>query len=381
MKKIVPSAAPGLRFVRYEAEICAAIDQVLRSGHYILGPETEAFEAEFAKSMRTTHCIGCSSGTDAIALALAACGIGDGDEVLIPALTAPATAVGVLQSGACPRLVDVDPFTRGLDPETAASVVTPKTKAIVVVHLHGTPSEIHKLLAMAQRYNLLLIEDCAHAHGAMVGDRSVGTFGHAAVYSFFPTKNLGCPGDGGCVVTTDSDVARRTRDLRNFGTGAGKLPHRVGWNARPSELQFAILRVLLGHLKQGNRERCSFAAAYDEFLDDFKAPTGLLLPPRSEGSVFHQYAVECDERDALKYRLCEHGIDTGIHYDRALNQHPQIAGFLANSQDERFPVAEGLASRMLSLPIQPELRIYEDLIKTALARSMSFGAHRGAAQA
>jgi dTDP-3-amino-3,4,6-trideoxy-alpha-D-glucose transaminase len=345
---MIPQAAPSLRIARFRPEIDAAISRVLRGNVYILGPNVEAFEAEFAAFCGVAHCVGVGSGTDALALALQAVGVARGDEVITTALTAPATAQAILQTGAVPRFVDVDPATRCIDPAAVAAAITPRTTAIAPVHIFGYPSNITTLMEVAERYGLSVVEDCAQSVGASYDGRKLGSFGHAAAYSFYPTKNLGCVGDGGAVVTADANVAAKVRSLRNYGYGAAdRVSRHIGFNSRLDEVQAAILRVLLPHVEASNHERQEIANEYRARL-----PNGpVRLPPADSGCVYHQFAVTCDDRDALMGHLTRNNIATAVHYTPALHHHPAFA----RSDQLSLPQTERLAATLLSLPIQPEV--------------------------
>jgi dTDP-4-amino-4,6-dideoxygalactose transaminase len=343
---IVPQADPVRRLNRYRPAIDAAMRRVLDSGYLLLGPETEAFEAEFARYLGARHMVTVSSGTAALTIALAALGIGAGDEVITPALTAPATANAICHAGAVPLFADVDPVTRALDPGAVEAAIGPRTAAIVPVHLHGIPAAMAEILAVAARRGVSVIEDCAQAHGASIDGRMVGTMGHAAAFSFYPTKNLGAAGDAGAIVTSDPGVAARARRLRSHGLDNLGVATMVGETGRMDEVQAAILRVLLPHLDEGNAERRALAARYRQEL------SALLIgmPPQHDGAVYHQFAVLVERRDDVKARMAERGVLTGVHYGRALHQHPAFA-----QGGRTLPVAEHLCTRLLSLPIQPEV--------------------------
>ena len=346
---MIPQAAPGLRIARYKTEVNAAISTVIAGSSYVLGPAVERFEFEFAAAAGQTHCVGVASGTDAIAIALRALGVRQGDEVIAPAMTFAGTAQAILHCGAIPRFVDVDAETRCLDPEAVAAAVTPRTTAIVPVHLFGHPCDMPRLVEVADRHRLAIVEDCAQSHGATLGGRLLGTFGHAAAYSFYPTKNLGCIGDGGAITTRSDDVAARCRSLRNYGfDGPERVSTRLGFNSRLDELQAAILSALLPHMAKGNRERRANAARYRAALAD---RDGLDLPPQDAGAVYHQFAIRVADRAGFQRRLREAGIGTAIHYAPGLHEQ---AAFVSGPRP-RLPVTEALSATLLSLPIQPEI--------------------------
>jgi dTDP-3-amino-3,4,6-trideoxy-alpha-D-glucose transaminase len=342
----IPRADPARRFAARRAEIDRAIARVLASGRFILGAEVAAFETEFADFLGARHAVGVASGTQALALALAALGIKPGDEVVTVAMTFVATAIAIEEVGAKPVFVDVDPQTRCMDPGLLDAAIGPATAAILPVHLHGIPAAMSAIVAIAQRHGLAVVEDCAHAHGASIGGRRTGTFGHAAAFSFYPTKGLGALGDAGAVVTNDAAIAARLRRLRNYGFDEAGRSIEPGTNARLDEMQAAILRVLLPDLDEQNAQRRALAAEYRARL----ANAALALPPADDGAVYHQYAVALEARDAVRERLlAHHRIDTGIHYPLAVHQHPRFARPIA------LPVTERLAREFLSLPIQPEV--------------------------
>ncbi|GJD55856.1 DegT/DnrJ/EryC1/StrS family aminotransferase [Methylobacterium dankookense] len=360
---MILQAAPQLRIARFRGEIDAAISAVLGGDAYILGAPVEAFEAAFASYAGCAHAVGVSSGTEALALALRALGVGAGDEVILPALSFAGSAQAVLQCGASPRFVDVDPRSRCIDPAAAADAVTVRTAAIMPVHLFGYPAEMPALIALADRHGLAIVEDCAQAHGATLVGRRLGSFGHAAAFSFYPTKNLGCIGDGGAVTTNDARLAERLRSLRNYGfAGSERISREPGFNARLDTLQAAILSALLPFCDDGNRERRALAARYRVALADC---LGLGLPPEAEGAVHHQFAVTHPDRDGLMRCLAEAGIGSAVHYEPGLHRHPAFAW----GATEPLPVTDRLAATLLSLPIQPEVAtLAVDRVAAALRR-------------
>ena len=345
----VPQAAPQRRIARFRREVDAAVASALGGDAYILGPAVEAFERAFAARAGLAHCVGVASGTDALALALRALGVGPGDEVIAPALTFSGTAQAVLHCGATPRFADVDPATRCLDPAAAAAAVGPRTAAIVPVHLFGHPADMPALMALAGRHGLAVVEDCAQSHGATLGGRKLGTFGHAAAYSFYPTKNLGCVGDGGAVLTGDDRLAGRLRAMRNYGfEGRDRVSRSLGFNSRLDEIQAAILSALLPHLAAGNAERRAVAARYRALL---AGVPGLGLPPDDPGCVYHQFAVAHPDRDGLMRHLARAGIGGAVHYAPGLHLHPAFSG----GAGAPLPATEALSDTLLSLPVQPEV--------------------------
>jgi dTDP-4-amino-4,6-dideoxygalactose transaminase len=342
----IPRADPARRFATRRAEIDRALARVLGSGQFILGEEVAHFETEFANYLGTRHVVGVGSGTQALSFALAAVGVRPGDEVVTVAMTFVATAVAIESVGAKPVFVDVDPETRCMDPGALSAAIGFATTAILPVHLHGIPAAMEAIGALAERHGLAVVEDCAQSHGASINGRRTGTFGHAAAFSFYPTKGLSGLGDGGAVATNDAAVAARLRRMRNYGLDESGRSIEQGTNGRLDELQAAILRVLLPDLDQQNAQRRALSAEYRARL----AGAAVGLPPADNGAVYHQYAVTLDQRDAVRQRLlAQHGIDTGIHYPLAVHQHPHFMAPVA------LPVTERLARQFLSLPIQPEV--------------------------
>ena len=346
---MIPQAAPHLRIARYRNDIDRALAGVVASGSYILGPRVEAFEQAFAGLLGVRHCIGVASGTDALVLALRALGIGPGDEVLTVSLTAAATAQAILLVGAVPRFVDVDPLTWVIDIAQLEAMIGPRTRAILPVHLHGYPAPAPALRRLADRHGLALLEDCAQAHGARLPEGRLGSFGDAACFSFYPTKNLGSIGDGGAVTTNDAGLAARLRSLRIYGWGPDdRVSHVVAGNSRLDELQAAVLGVLLLHLEAGNAERREIAGYYHDRF----AGSPMRMQPLSPGAIHHQFALAVRNRDAMINRLRDHhAIGTAVHYTPPLHRQPAFAAYASGD----LPVTEALAAQLISLPIQPEV--------------------------
>ena len=333
------------------AEIEPAVLDVLRSGRYILGPQVEAFEGAFAESIGVGHCIGVGNGLDALRLVLEGWGIGHGDEVIVPAHTYIATWYAVSAVGARPVPVDVDDSTWVIDPAAAKAAITPRTRAIVPVHIYGHPAPMRELTALAARNGIRLLEDAAQAHGARIEGRPVGTLGDAAGWSFYPVKNLGAAGDAGAVTTDDDQLARRIRLARNQGAIVRSVHEIVGSNSRLDPIQAVILRAKLRRLDRWNERRRETAARYHREL----AGTSVGLPAVAQGAepVWHQYVVRHQRRDSLKAALAAAGIETLIHYETPPHLQPAYSdlGYRAGS----FPVSERLAREVLSLPIDPLL--------------------------
>jgi dTDP-4-amino-4,6-dideoxygalactose transaminase len=348
--RAVPQASPLAQYEAHRAAIDDAVARVLRSGHYILGPEVEAFEREWARFVGVEHAIGVGSGTAALELALRAAGIGRGDEVVTTPHTAIATVAAIESVGAVPVLADVRPDTMLLDAAAVARVVGPRTRAVVPVHLFGQPADLDDLLALARERGLKLIEDCAQAHGARYRGRRVGAWGDLGCFSFYPTKNLGAIGDGGMIVTSDAEVAANVRSLREYGWRQRYVSDVAGTNSRLDELQAAILRAKLPFLDEDNRRRAALAAAYTRALAGVVGtPT---VGPHRE-SAWHLYVVRTPRRDALRKHLAEAGIGTAVHYPVPAHLQPAYRGRLGDTGS--FPEAERAAGDVLSLPLYPEL--------------------------
>lgn len=343
---------PRAQYESHREAIDAAIRRVLESGRYILGDEVIAFEREFAEYVGVRDAIGVGSGTEALHLALAACGVGAGDEVITVAHTAVATVAAIELCGATPVFVDIEPDYFTLDPDQLEDAITSRTKAVIPVHLYGQPADLAAIVSIAQQHGIKLIEDCAQAHGTMYRDRRVGSWGDVACFSFYPTKNLGAIGDAGAVVTNDPLLAEKVRSLREYGWASQRSVSEVrGWNSRLDELQAAILRVKLPFLDEENERRREIAALYDELLCD----SDLILPRRRADAthVFHLYVVRSAERDELLARLRCEGIGASIHYPVPVHLQPAYAGRFARAGS--LPNTERIAREILSLPIYPEL--------------------------
>jgi dTDP-4-amino-4,6-dideoxygalactose transaminase len=342
-----------------QAQIEQAIQGVLRRGDYVLGQALTEFEQDFAAACGVQHGIGVACGTDAIALGLQACGIGAGDEVILPANTFVATLIGVLRSGATPVFVDCDAKTALIDLVAAEKAITPKTRAILPVHLYGQMVSPTLLLDLASTYDLLIFEDAAQAHLAEREGYRAGSIGVAAAFSFYPSKNLGAMGDGGMVVTQDETVAQAMRSLRNYGAPRKYFHTDYGTNSRLDTIQAAVLGVKLPYLAQWNRDRRHIANQYNTQLRPLHA-SGILPIQNQSGSghVYHLYIVRALEacpvdRETIQERLNHHGIQTGIHYPLPCHLQPAFANLGYRSGD--FPVAEALCREILSLPMYPGL--------------------------
>jgi dTDP-4-amino-4,6-dideoxygalactose transaminase len=298
---------PKAQYLSYKSEIDTAISRVLDSGWYILGKEVKAFEKEFTGYIGVAHGIGVGSGTEALHLALVACGIGRGDEVITVSHTAVATVAAIELAGATPVLVDIDPEFYTIDPDKIESAITTHTKAIIPVHIYGHPADMDPIAEIAEKHNLKVIEDCAQAHGATYKGKRVGSFGDMGCFSFYPTKNLGAIGDGGIVVTGDKELAEKARLLREYGWAERYVSHFTGWNTRLDEIQAAILCVKLKHLDDDNSKREHIAEEYNKEL----GYVDIILPKQRKDSthVYHLYVIRAERRDALLSFLREKGID------------------------------------------------------------------------
>ena len=335
-----------------EPELSAAVLAAVRRGRYVLGSEVAAFESEWAAFCGAARAVGVASGTDAITLALRALGMGPGDEVLTVSMTCAPTATGIIRAGATPVFVDVEEDRLTMDAGALAASVTPRTKAILPVHLYGRVADVEAIGAFARQNDLLFVEDCAQAHGAALAERPVGTFGRAAAWSFYPTKNLGALGDGGAVTVhgaADAAVADRIARLRAYGYATRNDAGEPGYNSRLDEVQAAALRVRLRKLAAGNRRRAEIAARYDVAL----AGAVRVPPPAREGETpaQHLYVVRVPDRDAFRARLAGRGIGTDVHYPRAVHEQPAFAGL------PRGPLAvtERAMREVVSLPLDPML--------------------------
>lgn len=348
---MIPCANPTAQYLTSKAEIDAAVARVLASGWYILGEEVKAFEAEFAAYVGVTHGIGVGSGTDAIVLALRALGVGPGDEIVTVSHTAVATVAAIEMTGASAVLVDIDPATYSMDPSKLEAALSPRTKAIVAVHLYGHPADLDGIFAVANAKGIPVVEDCAQAHGAFFGQKRVGSMGRIACFSFYPTKNLGALGDGGMVVTNDADLAARVREVREYGWRDRYVSAVTGVNSRLDELQAAILRVKLHRLDADNDARRAHAERYTRALRD----TPLLLPVERPGvrHVYHLYVVRSAARDELQRKARAAGVGMLIHYPVPIHMQPAYLGRLRGA--DRLTETERAAREVLSLPMYPEL--------------------------
>jgi dTDP-4-amino-4,6-dideoxygalactose transaminase len=349
--EMILGANPLAQYISQKAEIDEAIARVLNKGWYILGEEVKLFEEEFARYIGVLYGIGVGSGTEAIHLALGACGIGVGDEIITVSHTAVATVAAIELAGGKPVLVDIDPGFYVLDPRRLEKAITAKTRAIIPVHLYGQPVELDAVMDIAKRHGLRVIEDCAQAHGAVYRGRKVGAYGELACFSFYPTKNLGALGDGGMVVTNDTELAEKARLLREYGWKERYISQLGGWNTRLDEIQAAVLRVKLRTLEEQNDRRIKLADFYNRELQG----TDLVLPRAREDTthVYHLYVVRSRQRDLLVNFLRDRGIGALVHYPVPVHCQPAYQARFYGCDD--LPETERIAREVLSLPMYPEL--------------------------
>jgi dTDP-3-amino-3,4,6-trideoxy-alpha-D-glucose transaminase len=344
------------------ADIRAAVERVIARGWFVLGPEVDAFEQEFAEASGAAHAVGVGTGTDAIALSLMALGIGAGDEVITSPLSAVYSALAIMMTGARPVFADIDGARLTLAPDLVERAITPRTKAILPVHLYGQPADMPALSEIARQRGLAIVEDCCQAHLATAAGRPVGTWGAAGAFSFYPTKNLGALGDAGAVITNDAELAGKLRRLRNGGQTAQYRHAEFGVNSRLDEMQAAVLRARLPRLAGWTARRRALARRYRAGLAD-----GIVrVPPEMDaGHVYHLFPVLAQDREALRSRLREAGVETLVHYPLAIPAQPAVR----DMQPSDCPVAAQAASEVFSLPLHPRLDETDvDFICTQLTR-------------
>ncbi len=347
---MIPMVDLKEQYRQLKPELDARLLEALAATQYVLGPNVRAFEEEAAAYLGTAHAIGCASGTDALHLALRAAGIGPGDEVITTPFTFIATAEAIVYTGATPVFVDIDPETFNIDPEAIRRAITPRTRAILPVHLFGQPADMAAITALAEQHNLQVIEDCAQSFGASIDGRQTGALSLAGCFSFFPSKNLGGFGDGGLITTQDDTLAERLRSLRNHGSQVRYYHDEIGYNSRLDELQAVVLRTKLPHIDHYNQQRRRVAARYAERLAD-----SVVTPPHEDGKglhVYHQYTVLTDHREAVMAALQQAEIACAIYYPVPLHRQKAFAELCRHTS---LPVCERTIERCLSLPIYPEL--------------------------
>jgi dTDP-4-amino-4,6-dideoxygalactose transaminase len=378
----IPAVDPKTEYEALRGEIDAAVGRVLASGWYVGGPEVEGLEKEFAAFCGVPHAVAVGNGTDALRFALVAAGVRPGDEVVTSPLTFIATTEAIAQAGGKAVFADVDPRSRTLDPARVEQALTPRTRAILPVHLYGQTADMAPILDLAKRHGLLVVEDACQAHGARYGERAAGSLGAAAGFSFYPTKNLSACGEGGIVTTGSAEIASRVRRLRDHGQ-AEKYRHvEEGWNGRLDALQCAILRIKLRRLEAWNGRRRALAARYRERLRALAAPPEAAARPASPGAlilpeemawgrhVYHLFAIRVADRVALREALRRQGIDTGMHYPIPLHLQPAYASL--GLGEGSFPHAEAAAGEVLTLPLYPTMPEESvDLVSDALGRALA----------
>ena len=348
----IPMIDPAAEYRSLKPEIDAAVGRVLASGRYVLGPEGEALERELAAFTGAAHAVGVNSGTDALHLALVACGVGLDDEVIVPAFTFIASAEAVSYTGATPVFVDVDAATFNIEPGAFRMSITKKTKAVIAVHLFGQCAALDEISRLCKENDLVLVEDVAQALGADYDGRRAGSWGDFGCFSFYPTKNLAAAGDAGLITTSDKKHDETLRMLRHHGSRKTYLHERVGWNSRLDELQAAVLRVKLAHLDRFNQARRTVAGLYRKRLD----AKDLILPAEhSRGThVYHQFTIRSSKRDALREALARESIAASVFYPIPLHRQP---AYEAVNRGLSLPVSEKISGEVLSLPINPLLDV------------------------
>lgn len=338
------------QYLSLKNEIDGAIGKIIQETSFIGGAEVKEFEKAFARYVGVQHCIACANGTDSLEILLQAMGVGPGDEVIVPSHSWISTSEAVSTVGAKPVFVDTIPLRYTIDPEKIEGVVTPHTKAIIPVHLYGLPAEMDEIMTIAKKHQLFVLEDCAQAHGAEYKGKKIGTFGHAASFSFYPGKNLGAYGDAGGMLTNDGNIAEKARMIANHGQ-KGKHNHQIeGRNSRMDSLQAAVLNVKLPQLDKWNGLRRQHAGLYLNLLKDL--PLTLPAYPDYSTPVFHLFVVQTDNRTALSGYLMENGVATGIHYPVML---PLLPPYQGKNKQASFPVSGDYQDKILSLPMFPEL--------------------------
>jgi len=365
---LIPVTDPLAQLHELRSEIDEAIDRVLKSGYYILGPEVEAFESEFAEYIGTDHAVGVANGTDALALALRALDIGPGDEVITVSHTAVATVAAIEQAGATPVLVDVEPDFLTLDPNQLEHVLSSRTKAVVPVHLYGQAADLPRIQAFCRNHGLALVEDASQAHGATLDGKKLGSFGDISIFSCYPTKNLGALGDAGMAVTSNLQLAERLKRLRQYGWEDRNSSVEQGVNSRLDEIQAAVLRVKLPYLDGKNTARVNIASTYNEAL----AKLDIKLPlVRSEVChVFHLYVAQVRNREEFRDKLTTLGINTAIHYPNPIHLQPSYKGRIRTS--ENMTITEQSASQIVSIPLYPEMtHVQVSAVCAAVTKSLS----------
>ncbi|HAV92503.1 TPA: transcriptional regulator [candidate division WOR-3 bacterium] len=344
----------------YRDEYIEAVNKIFDAGSFILGSPVEEFEKNLAKKLNSKHAVGVANGTDALLISLIAAGINEGDEVITTPFTFFATGEAIVQSKAKPVFVDIDRRTFNIDADKIESAITKKTKAILPVHLYGNPADMKKISTIAEKYGLIVIEDCAQSVGAEFEGKKTGTFGKAGTISFFPTKNLGTAGDGGAIITDDDEINRIARSLRIHGAVKKYIHASIGFNSRLDSIHAALLDIKLKRLEEKNGRRISLAANYNKNLTD---KVGKPISQPGGVHIYHQYTITANDRDSLIKHLSDNMIETVVYYPLPLHKQEALKPFI---DEARLPVSEEIALKVLSLPIYPELKEEEQnfVIKT-----------------
>lgn len=348
--------------IRHEAEITKSIHDFLNSGWYILGKQVEDFEQQFADYCGTKYCIGVANGLDALSLIIRAYGIGEGDEIIVPSNTYIATILGISANGATPVLVEPNLLSFNIDPKAIEEKITPRTKAIMVVHLYGQACDMNPINELAKKYDLRVFEDCAQAHGAIYDEKRVGNLGDAAAFSFYPGKNLGALGDGGAITLNDEEIYMKLKAIRNYGSHRKYENLYKGVNSRLDELHAAVLKVKLKYLDEDNQARRNIAKYYSQNIINPLITLPLVEQEDDVSHVWHLYVIRTDDREGLQTYLTSHGIQALIHYP--IPPHKQQA--YKEWNEEGFPISEKIHNEVLSLPISPVMTL-EDAAKVAEA--------------
>jgi dTDP-4-amino-4,6-dideoxygalactose transaminase len=359
------------QYLNLKSEIIEALDEVMTSSRFILGNNVKKLENEIAEYSNVKYGVGVANGSDALHISLMACGVGEGDEVIAPSFTFFATAGAIARAGATPVFADIDPKTYNIDPTKIEALITEKTKAIIPVHLYGQMANMDKIVEVAKKHNLFIIEDAAQAIGSEFKGKKVGELGTTATYSFFPTKNLGAYGDGGMIITNDEEIAEKMRVIRVHGSKPKYYHHVLGYNSRLDELQAAVLNIKLPHLNDWSKQRRERAATYTRLLQE-QLGDKVVTPYVEEHNyhIYHQYTIRVERRDELQAFLKEKGIDTMVYYPKPLHLQPVFADLGYKEGD--LPITENACQEVLSLPMYPELKeVQQEYVVSKIAEFYS----------
>ena len=364
-KSFIPVSNPKLRFITKKNEFLKAAESVIEKGMYILGDEVSSFEKEFAEFIGVNHCVGVANGTDALTIALRGLGVKQGDEVITVSHSAVATVAAIEMAGAVPVFADIELDTRCIDPDKVVKLITPKTKVIIPVHIYGQPARIKEIIEIANKNGIKVLEDCAQAHGAKVDGKKVGSFGDAAAFSFYPTKNLGAIGDGGAVVTNSFEVFETVLALRQYGWHRRYISDITGVNSRLDELQAAFLRIKLRDLDKDNARRNEIATKYSSTMRELNLKVPSSIP--NTYHVYHLYVIELENRDELAKYLKGNNVGTALHYPSPIHKQPAYLGRIKG--ESNLTVTEKLYQKILTLPMFPELTDQEvNLVTSAVVK-------------